>query len=189
MSNHHGKQYSIFQIASNLAMACFLAGVIIAGVYFITAPIAAEKTILLNNQTMQSLVKDADTFTKVGSKESLYIAKKQGETIAFVIPIETKGYGGSIKMLVAVMPDGKVIDYSIVSHNETPGLGDNAQKYFFRAQFYGKDQSKLVVVKDPTNKDNIQALTGATITSKAITNAVKNAEIEAQQLDQTGGKQ
>lgn len=187
MSNHHAKQYSIFQIASNLAMACFVAGIIIAGVYFITAPVAAEKRIMLNNQAMQALVKEADTFEKVADKEDWYAAKKEGETIAFVIPMETKGYGGSIKMLVAVVPDGKIIDYTILSHNETPGLGDNAQKDFFRAQFYGKDQSKLVVVKDPAKKDNIQALTGATITSRAVTNAVKNAESAAQALVSTGG--
>jgi Na+-translocating ferredoxin:NAD+ oxidoreductase subunit G len=178
---HNEKHYSIFEIASNLALACLFAGILIAAVYFVTAPIAAEKRIMLNNQAMKALVKDADTFEKVNEMEhmeSWYRAKKNNEVIAFVVPGESKGYGGSIKMLVAITPDGKVIDYTIMAHNETPGLGDNAQKEPFRSQFFGKDETKLVVVKDPTNKDNIQALTGATITSKAVTKAVKEAEHE-----------
>jgi Na+-translocating ferredoxin:NAD+ oxidoreductase subunit G len=175
---HNEKHYSIFEIASNLALACLFAGILIAAVYFVTAPIAAEKRILMNNQAMKALVKQADTFEKVEGKDNWYRAKKNDELIAFVVPAESKGYGGSIKVLVAVTTDGKIIDYTIMVHNETPGLGDNAQKDFFRAQFFGKDEKKLVVVKDPTNKENIQALTGATITSKAVTKAIKEAEHE-----------
>ena len=181
---HKEKNYSIFEIASNLALACLFAGIIIALVYFVTAPIAAEKRILLNNQAMKALVKDADTFEKVEGKDNWYKAKKGNELVAFVVPGESKGYGGKIKMLVAITPKGEVIDYTIMAHNETPGLGDNAGKDFFRAQFFGKSEEKLVVVKDPTNKENIQALTGATITSRAVTKAVKDAEIE---VASTGG--
>ena len=175
---HKEKHYSIFEIASNLALACLCAGIIIAAVYFFTAPIAAEKRVLLNNQAMKALVKDADTFEKIEGKDSWYRAKKNGELIAYVVPAESKGYGGKIKILVAVTTDDKIIDFTIMAHNETPGLGDNAQKDFFRARFVGKDEAKLVVVKDPTNNDNIQALTGATITSRAVTKAVKDAEHE-----------
>lgn len=181
---HTEKHYSIFEIASNLALACLFAGILIAAVFYVTAPIAAEKRILMKNQAMKALVKQADTFEKIEGKDNWYRAKKDNELIAFIVPAESKGYGGSIKMLVAVTPDGKVIDYTIMVHNETPGLGDNAGKDFFRAQFFGKDESKLIVVKDPKNNENIQALTGATITSKAVTKAVKEAEHE---LARTGG--
>lgn len=181
---HKEKHYSIFEIASNMALACLFAGIIIAIVYFVTAPVAAEKREMLNTQAMKALVKEADTFEKIEGKENWYRAKKNDEVIAFVVPAENKGYGGSIKLLVAVRPNGKIIDYTILVHNETPGLGDNAKKDFFRTQFFGKDGEQLVVVKDPANKENIQALTGATITSKAVTDAVKKAEHE---VLQTGG--
>ena len=78
-------------------------------------------------------------------------------------------------MLVAVSPDGKVIDYNILSANETPGLGDNAAKEPFKSQFKDKTAEALTVVKDPSNKENIQAMTGATISSKAVTKGVKEA--------------
>ena len=89
-------------------------------------------------------------------------------------------------MLVSVTSDGKIIDYNILSANETPGLGDNAAKEPFRSQFTGKQAEALTVVKDPSKKENIQAMTGATISSKAVTLAVKNAVEEVVQF--TGGK-
>ena len=89
-------------------------------------------------------------------------------------------------MLVAVTTDGKVIDYNILTSNETPGLGDNAAKEPFRSQFKGKQAEDLTVVKDPSNKEDIQAMTGATISSKAVTKAVKEAVEEVVQF--TGGK-
>ncbi len=93
--------------------------------------------------------------------------------MAYIVPSESKGYGGKIKMLVAVTADSKVIDFSILEHNETPGLGDNAQKPEFRQMFAGKGADKLTVTKDPANKDNIQAMTGATISSRAVTKGVR----------------
>lgn len=170
------KQYGILAIAFNLTMACLIAGAIIAVTYYITNPIAVQKNILLNNQAMQALVPDAESFKKVDGKEGWYSAQKNNNLLAYIVPIDTKGFGGSIKMLVAVTPDGKEIDFNIVQHNETPGLGDNARKDSFRAQFHGKDSSKMVVVKDPANHENIQAMTGATITSRAVTKGVKEAE-------------
>ena len=125
MSDLNNKKYSIFQIAMNLTVACLVSGVIIAGTYFITAPIAVQKNEMIKNKAMKELVKDADKFKPVKGKKQWFTAEKNGKVIAYVVPAESKGYGGAIKMLVAVTPDGKVIDYNILSDNETPGLGDN----------------------------------------------------------------
>lgn len=172
---HKEKEYSIFQITFNLAIACLIAGIIIAITYYITAPIAAEKVIELNNQSMRSLVKDADTFSKIEGKEGWYTALKDDKKIAYIVPSESKGYGGAIKLLVAITPDGKVIDYSVVSFNETPGLGDGIIKDSFRERFNGKKSSQLIVVKDPSKTENIQAISGATISSRAVTKGIKEA--------------
>ena len=180
------KEHSIFKVAINLIGACLVSGLIIGIVYFITAPIAAEKNEMLKQQAMKELVNDAETFKEVPDKDEWFAAEKDGKVIAYVVPGESKGYGGAIKMLVAVTSDGKVIDYNILTSNETPGLGDNASKEPFRSQFKGKQAEALTVVKDPSNKENIQAMTGATISSKAVTLAVKNAVEEVVQF--TGGK-
>ena len=125
-------EHSILKIASNLAMACFISGVVIGSVYYVTAPVAAEKAVQMKQESMKALVSDADSFQPVDGHEGWFAAMKGGAAKAYIVPSETKGYGGRIKMLVAVSADGKVIDFNILEHNETPGLGDNAQKPAFR---------------------------------------------------------
>ncbi|OOM11949.1 RnfABCDGE type electron transport complex subunit G [Clostridium saccharobutylicum] len=183
---HVNKEYSIFQIAINLIITCLVSGLIIGLVYYFTAPIAAEKKEVSKQESMRSLVSDADNFKAVPDKDQWFTAEKDGEIIAYVVPGESKGYGGEIKMLVAVKPDGEVIDYSITTSNETPGLGDNASKQPFKNEFKGKKEANLTVTKDASDKDDIQAMTGATISSRAVTLAVKNAVHEV--TDFTGGK-
>lgn len=180
------KSYSIFQIAINLAAACFISGAIISAVYFVTAPVAKQNALIMKNNAMKSLVKDAESFKSIPGKTDWFAAERGGKTIAYVVPSESKGFGGTIKMLVAVTTDGKVIDFNILAHNETPGLGDNAQKDFFRNRFKGKKSEDLEVTKDPSNTKNIQAMTGATISSRAVTKGVKEAVDEVVQYE--GGK-
>jgi len=172
--SHEHESNSIFKIGINLTIACLMSGVIIAGTYFFTAPIAAKSRIELKNQAMRELVTDAQSFEPIKGKADWYVAMKDGKIAAYVVPAESKGYGGAIKMLTAVSPEGKAMDYKILSHNETPGLGDKAAGTKFRKQFFGKSAEALDVVKVPTDK-NIQALTGATITSRAVTKGIKEA--------------
>lgn len=189
MSEAHvkvNKEYSIFEIAINLVITCLVSGLIIGLVHYVTAPIAEQKREMAKQESMKSLVSDADNFKAVDGKDQWFTAEKGGKTIAYVVPGESKGYGGQIKMLVAVSPAGEVIDYKISESNETPGLGDNASKEPFKSEFKGKKEANLVVTKDASDKDDIQAMTGATISSRAVTLAVKNAVHEV--TDFTGGK-
>ncbi|MEG6584535.1 FMN-binding protein [Dendrosporobacter sp. 1207_IL3150] len=176
MNNEHShtEDNSIIKIALNLTAACFLSGVIISSTYAFTAPIAAQEAIKLKNQAMKELVASAETFTPVEGKQDWYMAIKDGKVIAYVVPTESKGYGGTIKMVAAISPEGRALDYKILFHNETPGLGDKAAHDKFRKQFFGKAAEDLEVVKIP-NEKNIQALTGATITTRAVTKGIKEA--------------
>ncbi|MBP2644690.1 MAG: electron transport complex, RnfABCDGE type, subunit [Firmicutes bacterium] len=171
---HNEKDSSMLKVAMNLAITCFIAGAIIAGTYSFTEPMAVQQRVKLKNDAMKELVKDADSFQAIEGRTDWYKAIKGGKVVAYVVPAESKGYGGAIKMLAAVTPDAKPIDYKILSHNETPGLGDKASEPKFRNQFAGKSVEDLVVVKTPTD-NNIQALTGATITSRAVTKGIKEA--------------
>lgn len=173
----HDAGNSIFKIGINLTIACLLSGAIIAGVYSVTAPVAAQQRENLKNNAMKELVADAQSFKAIDGKTDWYAAVKDGKTVAYVVPAESKGYGGTIKMLTAVDPDGKIINFKILAHNETPGLGDRAGDAKFVKQFVGKSPENLEVVKTPTDK-NIQALTGATITSRAVTKGIREAAEE-----------
>jgi len=175
MTDHHKTNDSILKIALNLAGACIISGIIIATVYFLTNDIAKQKQEELNTLALKSLVTEADQYTPVEGKTGWYTATQNGRLIAYIIPSESKGYGGTIKLLVAVGPDIRVLKYTILESKETPGLGDKAAKPAFYEQFGGKTSENLKVTKDAGNKEDIQAISGATITSRAVTLAVKNA--------------
>lgn len=173
--SHQEKEYSVVQIAMNLFFACIISGIVLASTYYITAPIAIEKAEILKNDAMKALVKEADSFKPVEGKKEWFMAQKNGNTIAYIVPAESKGFGGEIKMLVAVDPTGHVIDYDILKHNETPGLGDNANKEPFKDHVVGKDNKHLEVTKDPNETELVQAMTGATISSKAVVKGIREA--------------
>lgn len=186
-AEHTENKDSILKIALNLTVACIISGMIIAVVYFLTADIAKQAQVELNNLALKSLVTEADQYTPIEGKTGWYTATQNGKLIAYVVPAESKGYGGTIKLLVAVGPDNKVMKYTFLEAKETPGLGDKAAKAPFMDQFSGKTSKNLVVTKDASNKDDIQAISGATITSRAVTLAVKNSVDEVSNLTK-GGK-
>jgi electron transport complex protein RnfG len=90
---------------------------------------------------------------------------------------EAKGYGGTIRVLTGINPDGTVAGVEILEITETAGLGMKAKEVSFREQYAGKSAAiGLVVSKGGAAPGNsIDALTGATITSKAVTEAVNLA--------------
>ena len=186
MSDKHENKSSVVKIALNLTIACFISGIIIASVYFVTNPIAVKNEAMLKEQSMKELISDAQEFTPIKDKTEWYEAKNNNEIIGYIVQTESNGYGGPIKMLVAVDKDCKVINYNILSNNETPGLGSKTLEDKFKNQFVGKILKNLVVVKDPSDKENIQAITGATISSRAVTNGVKQVVEEVHQY--IGGK-
>ena len=179
------KEGGIFKIALNLILTCLVSGCIIGVVYFLTGPIATVKAEQNKQDSMKSLVPDADKFVPVEGEKDTFVAEKGGQKVAYIIPTAPKGYGGPIKMLTAVKADGTVLDYAVLEANETPGLGDKGAKSPFKDQFKGKKAENLEVTKEHGVKDKIQAMTGATISSRAFTLGVKQAVEKAAQL---GGK-
>ena len=109
---------------------------------------------------------------------NVIVAKKGGEEIGYIFDITThKGYGGDIRMTVGISADGTVTGYSILSISETAGLGMNAQDPEWGDQYEGQKVEDFEVVKDGSGEDNgekIDAISGATITSKAVTGAINN---------------
>ncbi len=164
---------SMLKITLNLTMATLLAGIIIGVVFYFTAPIAEIQRIKLKEQSMKELVPDASSFVEIEGKHEWFRAEKDGKAIAYLVLTHQKGFDGHIKLFVAVTPEKKVIGYKVLSHKETPGLGDAAFKPKFAGQFTGKGVENMELVKIQ-EEGKITAITGATITSRAVTTAVKN---------------
>ena len=107
--------------------------------------------------------------------EDVQVAKDAGgNALGYVITVTAKdGSQSSITFSVGIQNDGTVNGYSITSIAETPGLGMKAQEEAFYGQFEGKNVDSFTVVKAAPAADNeIEAISGSTITSKAMANGV-----------------
>jgi electron transport complex protein RnfG len=110
----------------------------------------------------------------------VYLAKRGGEPVAVILPVLAKeGYTGPIRLIVGIAPDGRILGVRVVEHKETPGLGDkiDIKKSDWILGFNGRslgnpDQAGWQVKKDGGEFD---ALTGATITPRAVVKAVHAA--------------
>ena len=99
-----------------------------------------------------------------------------GETIGYALNVtDSEGYGGDIQFTMGIQNDGTLNGISILSISETAGLGMNAKNPEFYNQYAGKQTDHFYVSKDGGNGEPIDALSGATITSRAVTGAVNNA--------------
>jgi len=112
-----------------------------------------------------------------------YVGKKEGANVAYVYPVTVNtGYAGGIDLLVGVLQDGSVSGVRVIKHKETPGLGDyiDVKKSPWIHQFEGKTlQTRWKVKKDG---GDIDAMAGATITARAVTEAVARVLRVHQQL-------
>ena len=110
----------------------------------------------------------------------IHLAKQDGKTVAIIIPaIAPDGYSGDIKMIVGVNVDGSIAGVRILSHTETPGLGDkiDLKKSDWITFFDGKSLTNPVGSNWAVKKDGgeFDQLTGATITPRAVINQIKRA--------------
>ena len=98
-----------------------------------------------------------------------------GEEGYVVTATDGDGYGGDIQITVGIQKDGTISGISFLSISETAGLGMNAQKPAFYEQYVGKQTAKFYVSKDGGEGEPIDAISGATFTSRAVTGAVNAA--------------
>ncbi|NLX63747.1 MAG: RnfABCDGE type electron transport complex subunit G [Clostridiaceae bacterium] len=174
-----------------LFLVCAVMTGALAYVNGVTEPIIDENNKIAEQESLKNVFSDADNFldAKTGEElktegidvsdniEKLYTAQKDGQSIGYVVSVFSSGYGGKLKILVGIDNDLNIKGISLVSHNETPGLGANAANPKFTDQFLGKaPQKEFNVVKRVPNDDSeIQAITAATVTSKAVTKGVNEA--------------
>ncbi len=159
-----------------LTAICLVTSALLAITNMATAPVIEALAVETAQQTRKLVLADAAEFTEGKIDEVDYFTglDESGETVGYVFTTAAKGYGGDVKVMVGVNADGAVSGVQILELSETPGLGMNATKESFLSQFIGKI-SGITVAKNNPDKNQIQALTGATITSNATTAAVNQA--------------
>ncbi len=162
-----------------LLIICVAVSAALAGTNLLTEDKIAEAAAKKAEESRMLVLGEADTFEAedAGQAGEYYVGLKDGETVGYVFESSAKGYGGDVAVMTGISADGDITGVVILSHGETPGLGANAEKEEFREQYKQTvPNSGIELVKYQTpGEGQIEAMTGATITSTAVTNAVNQA--------------
>ena len=174
-----------------LAAITVVSGLVLGAAYEVTKGPIAQTQAKQKQEACQAVYPEADSFEamdvdqkaakeaikKMGTNatvDEVYSAVMDGSEAGYVITVTDKdGYGGDIQITVGIMSDGTVNGISFLSISETAGLGMNATKDEFKDQFKEKQADAFEVTKTGASKENeINAISGATITSNAVTQGV-----------------
>lgn len=176
---------SIQRLGGILCIITLIVALLLAGVNAMTADVIKQNEINTLNTALKKIFPDAKEFPEVqisdadkaekGITNAYTATDAGGKAIGMAVKVGPSGFGGAINMIVGVDPEGKVIQAEILSLSETPGLGTKAKEPKFIDQYVGKSGELSVVKSGTPGKTEILALTGATITSKAVTNGINSA--------------
>lgn len=158
-----------------LCVICIIITGALAATNQVTAPVIAEATRVAQEKARKELLPDADNFTKVEGVEAANVSEiyTADNGVGTIVTSTGKGYASTITVMTAFNPDGTIKQIKITDQGETQGVGTNVTvKTDFWGQFQGKEAKELTLGED------IDKVTGATISSRAVTNAV-NAAIAA----------
>ena len=124
-------------------------------------------------QSESAAALEANGLGDITIEEAYLAADGNGEVLGVVMNITTSGYGGDINFSMGIQKDGTVNGIEILSISETAGLGMRATEEEFKGQFAGKQVESFTVTKTgAASESEIDAISGATITSTGMTNGV-----------------
>ena len=159
-----------------LLLICLVAGALLGWVHDLTAPVAEANEQEKARLIYEELVPDAESFEELncsveGCTAALAAQDAQGNTVAYVIVAQSKGYGGQVPIAVAFGPEGNVLSITAMANDETPGLGTKVANESYIGQYVDQPAQ-------PLTADDVDLISGATISSKAVL-AAFNCAVEA----------
>ena len=155
-----------------MAAVSFIVGLLMSAINNITAPLIKANEEAEKNRTYFAALPDAGSFTELECGiEGVTAVQKAGNGEGYVITAQSRGYGGQVPAAVAFSNDGSIIRVIMMSNEETPGLGQKVTDEAFSSQFDG-------IPVEAFTLDDIDAIAGATISSRAAVKAI-NLAIEA----------
>ncbi len=179
-----GSALSMVKIVVTLLLFAAVVAGLLGLVNYITAQRIADYKAAKLQASMHAVLPASEYSQVIYSGDPTVAAVFRAGDEGWVIEVTPSGFGGLIDMLVGVDKLGAVTGVSIVSMSETSGLGANAARESFRSQYIGK----TLGVKLRKQGGEIDALTGATVTSTAVTKGVNTALSVAGELIKEGGK-
>jgi len=172
------KQLAKFGII--LGSICLIATLVLAVTYEVTKPKIEAQRKAEEESALKMVMPEAESFVEKNIDGIDYFDALKGTSlIGYCIKITGNGYNGYIRMIVGIDRQGMIKGLEILEQAETPGLGSRItevrpgeKEAYFLKQFKGKLAENLAI------KKNIDAITGATITSKSVADAVKKTVTE-----------
>lgn len=156
-----------------LGVICLAATLVLAVTYEITKPKIEEKLKIEEEGALKEILPNADSFNEKRIDGIDYFEAKKDKNLAgYCLKVTGAGYNGFIRIIVGIDPSGTIKGVRILEQQETPGLGAKVGEEAFLKQFAGKEARGLEV------KKNIDAVTGATISSRAVTDAINKTVSE-----------
>lgn len=169
----------IIKLGVTLGIFCVISAGMLAYVFMMTGPRIEANAKASFDGSLSEVLPGAESFKNVvapGSKGEIYEGTAGGQVVGLVVKVAPRGYSSEILMLVGVDPALRIQGVKILNQRETPGLGANVEKPKFQKQFIGKG------VKDAFEpKKDIDAITGATISSRAVCEGVKTVLKDSEQ--------
>lgn len=177
------KESTLRSMVLCLFLVCLVCSALLGGVYVLTKGKIDQEQIRKTNNAIALVTPEFDNApssekmsVEIDGKDiTVYPARKGGQTVGYAVESFTsKGFSGTINIMVGFDIDGNIIGTSVLSHSETPGLGAKMTEPAFYTQFIGKNPAsfRLAVRKDGGDVD---AITASTITSRAYCDAVDRA--------------
>ncbi len=158
-----------------LFLVSLVAALTLAGTNELTRDAIAQRALEAADAARRSVLADADTFEQLQAPEGSgvdngYCGRKDGQAVGYVAQSTVRGYAGEIEVVVGMDLDGKLTGISVggASFSETAGLGDKAKTPAFTGQFKG-------LTLPVTLREDVDAISGATITSTAVVLGVNQA--------------
>lgn len=176
------------RLGLSLLIITAVAALVLALVNAVTADTIAEHQAEQRQAAMESVMPDATIFSELYCEDDTIdgiTGAYNGTTfVGYCVEVSPNGFGGAISLMVGVDDGGSVTGVVILSHSETAGLGARADSPEFLGQYTGK--SGTITVNDGDNA--IDGLSGATITSKAVTTGVNTALTAVLNYNAEGGQ-
>ena len=151
-----------------LALICLVVSGALAFTNSVTEPVIAEAAAIRTETAMFEIIPQATGFELVsaeGLPETVKEVHRSINDVGYIFIVSTDGFGGEIKMICGVAPDGALLRCTTLEHSETKGLGAKITERQFEDQFMGVDH----------RLHGVDAISGATISSSAYIAAVQDA--------------
>jgi len=159
-----------------LSLICLIAAALLAGVNQLTVDPIKEAAKQLKMDALAEIFPfEVGTVKVCEENETVYYELLDDSETLKGVGIETftnTGYSGRINVLLAVSPEGTIYNYKVVYTKETPGLGSKLSDPEFKKQFKGKSKAPGFVWKVKKDRGDVDAITAATISSRAIIDAL-----------------